>query len=75
MWRKNQFNIEPGEHKHRGTDAIVVVTELTTHEYVDSDQKERKDPLVTFRDLQPKQEKYITYSMTLSEFNEKFIRV
>jgi hypothetical protein len=74
MWLKNQFSLEPGEYHHRGTDVIIVVTELTTHEYVDSDQKERKEPLVTFRDLMPKGEKYKTYSMNLSDFNEKFVR-
>lgn len=72
MWRKNQFDLEPGPYEHVGTKAIVVVTEIVTHHYDGAEQKQLEDAWVVYRDLQPGQEKYITGSMLMNEFKMKF---
>ena len=69
MLRINQYNIEPGMYQCSGI--FVVVTELVTH-HNNGELKELEDPLVVYRDLEQKVEKYITYSMKLSEFKNKF---
>lgn len=74
MWRKNQFSLEPGVYRHRGTLVEVVVTELVTHEFVNSEQVELKEPRVIYRDLVQSAELYVTYSMFLNLFKDKFER-
>lgn len=76
MWHKNQFSLEPGTYRNKADDAVVVVTELVTHEWrpLQMDQFEREHPLVVYRDLTPKAEKYVTQSMLLNDFREKFVR-
>lgn len=76
MWHKNQFGLEPGTYRHKGTGEIMVVSEITNYQYNAENNMmgEVTDPIVTYRDLIPSAEKYITYGMALSVFKEKFIK-
>lgn len=74
MLRINQFYIEPGTYKFKHSDQIVVVSEIVTHEFKDSQQQERSEPLIVYRDLVQSVEKYVTYSMNKSDFQERFIK-
>ena len=77
MWRKNQYQLEPGTYRNKSTDETVVVSELVTHEWrvLQQDHLERVDPLVVYRDLMPSVEKYVTYSLVLSQFNLMFVKI
>jgi hypothetical protein len=75
MWTKNQFQLEPGTYRHKGTLVPVVVTELVTHEFKDSEMVELIEPRVVYRDLVPEVKLYVTYSMLLTMFKEKFERI
>lgn len=74
MWLNNQFNFKPGVYrlKHSEVEVLMVATEVVTHKWENGEQVLRDNPLVVFRDLTPKAEKYITYSMDLNEFLENF---
>lgn len=74
MLRKNEYHIEPGVYKHENG-AMIVVTELVTHQFVNGAIEKKTEPEVVYRDLVMQVETYITYSMKLSEFNKKFIQV
>ena len=75
MWRINKYGVEPGTYVCGLWE--VVVTEIVTHELTGENgvggQTERTDPLVVFRELHLKIDKYVTYSMVLSEFKKRFI--
>lgn len=74
LW-KSLFDLERGTYHRKGSDWVVVVSEITTHRHDGLDSVALPDPLVTFRDLIMKNEAYVTYSMTMTEFKEKFQKI
>jgi len=73
MNRINQFNFEPGIYVCAAY-IMVVVTELVTHHDDGTELQELPDPMVVFRSLEDKIEKYTRHSMRLSAFKSKYKR-